>query len=61
MFSIESSDTGAINSQTVNTLSYNLSSVGAVGQYIDITFNGTYTNTTGTHTITGVAHVIRDN
>ena len=61
MFSIESSDTGAINVQTVNTLSYNLSSVGAVGQYIDITFNGTYTNTTGTHTITGVAHVIRDN
>lgn len=61
MFSIESSDTGAINVQTVNTLSYNLSSVGAVGQYIDITFNGTYTNSTGTHTITGVAHVIRDN
>ena len=61
MFSIESSDTGAINVQTVNTLSYNLSSVGAVGQYIDITFNGTYTNTTGTHTITGVAHVIRKN
>ena len=61
MFSIESSDTGAINVQTVNTLSYNLSSVGAVGQYIDITFNGTYTNTTGTHSITGVAHVIRDN
>jgi hypothetical protein len=61
MFSIESADTGAINAQTVNTVSYNLSSVGAIGQYIDITFNGTYTNTTGSHTITGVAHVIRDN
>jgi hypothetical protein len=61
MFSIESADTGGINVQTVNTISYNLSSVGAVGQYIDITFNGTYTNTTGSHSISGVAHVIRDN
>lgn len=61
LFSIESADIGAINVQTVNTVSYNLSSVGAIGQYIDITFNGTYTNTTGSHTITGVAHVIRDN
>jgi hypothetical protein len=61
MFSIESADTGAINVQTVNTVSYNLSSVGAVGQYIDITFNGTYNNSTGSHAITGVAHVIRDN
>ncbi len=52
---------GSINSQTPNTLSFNLSTVGAVGQYIDITFNGTYTNTTGSHSITGVAHVIRDN
>ena len=60
-FSIESADTGAINVQTVNTVSFNLSTVGAIGQYIDITFNGTYTNSTGTHTITGVAHVIRDN
>jgi hypothetical protein len=61
MFSISSADIGSINVQTVNTISFNLSSVGAVGQYIDITFNGTYTNTTGSHTITGVAHVIRDN
>lgn len=60
-FSIESADTGAINVQTVNTVSFNLSTVGAIGQYIDITFNGTYTNSTGSHTITGVAHVIRDN
>lgn len=60
-FSIESSDTGSINVQTINTVSFNLSAVGAIGQYIDITFNGTYTNSTGSHTITGVAHVIRDN
>lgn len=62
MFSInESTDIGPINVQTVNTVSFNLSAVGAIGQYIDITFNGTYTNSTGSHTITGVAHVIRDN
>ena len=61
MFSLSSADIGSINVQTVNTVSFNLSSVGAVGQYIDITFNGTYTNSTGSHTITGVAHVIRDN
>jgi hypothetical protein len=61
MFSIESADTGAINVKTTNTVSFNLSAVGAVGQFIDITFSGTYTNTTGTHSITGVAHVIRDN
>jgi len=61
MFSIESVETGSINIQTVNAVSFNLSSVGAIGQYIDITFNGTYTNSTGSHTINGVAHVIRDN
>lgn len=61
MFSIESAETGPINIQTVNAVSFNLSSVGAIGQYIDITFNGTYTNSTGSHTINGVAHVIRDN
>lgn len=60
-FSIQSPETGPINTQTVNAVSFNLSSVGAIGQYIDITFNGTYTNSTGTHTINGVAHVIRDN
>lgn len=61
MFSISAADIGSINVQTVNTVSFNLSTVGAVGQYIDITFNGTYTNTTGSHIINGVAHVIRDN
>ena len=58
---LESTDIGPINGQTVNEVSFNLSSVGSVGQYIDITFNGTYTNTTGSHTIIGIAHVIRDN
>ena len=59
-FSIESPETGGINIQTVNAVSFNLSSVGAIGQYIDITFNGTYTNSTGSHVINGVAHVVRD-
>jgi hypothetical protein len=61
LFSIESPETGSINIQTVNAVSFNLSSVGAIGQYIDITFNGTYTNSTGSHVINGVAHVVRDN
>ena len=60
-FSIFDPQIGSINSQTVNTISFNLSSVGQVGQFVDITFNGTYTNSTGSHTINGVAHVIRDN
>ncbi len=59
-FSIESPETGGINIQTVNAVSFNLSSVGSIGQYIDITFNGTYTNSTGSHVINGVAHVVRD-
>jgi len=37
----------SLDIQTINTVSFNLSSVGAVGQYIEITFNGTYTNSTG--------------
>ncbi|UUC44846.1 carboxypeptidase-like regulatory domain-containing protein [Flavobacterium cerinum] len=63
-FSIEGSGVGYISLQTPNTVSFNLSSFGSVGQYIDLTFNGTYTdnnNPAVTHTITGVAHVIRDN
>lgn len=60
IFSLESADIGGINVQIPNTVSYNLSSFGAIGQYIDITFNGSYTNGTGSHTITGTAHVIRD-
>ena len=56
----EKTGNDSIQASTVNTMSYNLSSVGAIGQYIDLTFNGTITNTTGSHTITGVVHVIND-
>ncbi|WP_298220966.1 hypothetical protein [Flavobacterium sp.] len=46
---------------TPNTIQFNLSQFGEVGQYLDLTFNGTYTDKTGTHSVTGVAHVRRDN
>lgn len=62
-FSIESPDIGGISSGTPNTIQFNLSSVGAIGDYIDMTFSGTYDDLQGTgvtHTITGTIHVLRD-
>ena len=61
VFSIDNYITGHIDSTIANSVQFNLSTFGAVGGYIDLTFNGIYTNLSGTHTITGVAHVIRDN
>lgn len=52
---------GSINALTPNNVVFNINSYAAIGQYVDITFNGTYTDTTGLHTITGTVHVIRDN
>ncbi|MGX7666775.1 hypothetical protein [Flavobacterium pedocola] len=61
-FSIEGQHVGVITNGVTNTVSFNLSAFGAVGQYIDMTFNGTYNDGAGVvHTINGVAHVIRDN
>jgi hypothetical protein len=60
-FSIEGSGVGYISSGTTNTIQFNLNQFGAVGQYIDMTFSGTFTDSNGLHTLTGVAHVIRDN
>ncbi len=50
-------------SQPVNiTATVNTNPLANVGDYIDITFGGTYTDTSGNiRTINGVAHVIRDN
>ncbi len=45
----------------INTMQFNLNSFGAVGEFIDMTFNGTYNDPVGTHTLTGIAHVIRNN
>jgi hypothetical protein len=44
-----------------NNVAYNLTSVGEIGEYIDINFNGTYEDYNGnTHTINGSIHVLRD-
>ena len=43
-----------------NTIVYNLENLGDVGEYIDITFSGTYDDNSGTHTIVGTVHVLRD-
>lgn len=58
-FSIEGSGVGYIG--PTGNIQFNLNQVGAVGQYIDMSFSGTFTNSTGLHTLTGVAHVIRNN
>lgn len=63
-FTIEGGSVGYISPQLPNTVLFNLNNFGAVGQYIDMNFSGTYTdvnNPAVTHTITGVVHVIRDN
>lgn len=52
---------GTIDSTVPNTMQFNLNNFGEIDEYIDLTFNGTYSNPIGTHTITGVAHVKRDN
>ena len=49
-------------SDTNNNIIYNLNALGAVGEYIDINFSGSYEDFQGLpHTITGVVHVLRDN
>ncbi len=54
---------GDIFPRPINTLSFNLSNYGAVGEYMDLAFNGTYLESvTGvSHTVTGVVHAFRDN
>jgi hypothetical protein len=47
---------------SMSNMTVNVSAYGAVGQYIDVTFYGTLTDSVGNPTpLTGVAHVIRDN
>lgn len=50
---------GAITSNNGN-LVVNITSFGAVGDYIDFTVNGTYTDNSGNHTFTATGHVKRD-
>jgi hypothetical protein len=49
-------------SNTNNNITYNLTSLGEIDEYIDINFSGSYEDFQGnSHTITGVVHVLRDN
>jgi len=50
---------GAITTNNGN-LVVNVTSFGAVGDYIDFTVNGTFTNSSGNHTFTATGHVKRD-
>jgi hypothetical protein len=51
-----------VNNSITNTLTFNLNSFGPVGAYVDVTFNGSYTDTSSVvHTITGSVHALRDN
>tara|TARA_R110002049_G_scaffold86338_6_gene219621 strand:- start:9667 stop:11478 length:1812 start_codon:yes stop_codon:yes gene_type:complete len=46
---------------TNNNIIFNLTTLGAAGEYIDINFSGAYEDYNGNpHTITGVVHVFRD-
>jgi hypothetical protein len=56
---------GYTGTGNVNTIIFQLNNFGAVGEYIDMTFSGTYqqfngSNTPVDRTVTGVVHVIRD-
>jgi hypothetical protein len=49
-----------INNSTPNTIVFNLNGYGPIGGYIDMTFNGTFTDTAAVvHTISGTVHVLR--
>lgn len=64
-FTMEFSNTpgsiGVIDTSVTNNVQFVVSQIGAIGGYIDMTFNGTYTNSSGSHTISGTVHAIRDN
>lgn len=48
-------------SSTNNNITYSLTALGEVGEYIDINFSGSYEDFQGNpHTITGIVHVLRD-
>lgn len=61
-FGIEGSDVGLID-QSSTSINFTLNSFGNVGDFVDVSFYGSYQSIIDnqTHTITGIAHVIRDN
>jgi len=48
-----------INADTPNSVIFHLNSFGAFGEYIDITFSGSFTATDGVHDISATVHVKR--
>jgi hypothetical protein len=48
-----------ITSQNSSNFGFNLTTVGPVNGFIDMTFSGNYGNSTGQHTISGAVHVRR--
>ncbi len=53
--------TTAINvNGTTNNILFKVNSFGAIGTYVDFTLNGTFVDSTGSHTLTGTGHVLRD-
>ncbi|CAM4302318.1 carboxypeptidase-like regulatory domain-containing protein [Flavobacterium terrigena] len=53
--------TTTVDYNVTNDLQFVVSQIGPIGGYIDMTINGTYTNSTGTHTLSATIHVFRDN
>lgn len=62
-FGMEFSTTTGVGSGlgNSNTVQFVISQLGSVGGYVDLTFNGTYVDSTGNHTLSGTIHVLRDN
>ena len=48
-------------SENNNNITYNVTALGNVGEYIDINFSGDYEDYNGnSHSISGIIHVLRD-
>ena len=59
--SIQCDNTVDINSTTQNTIQFNVTAFGPIGGFVDVTFNGTYTDTNNvSHTLSGQGHIRRD-
>ena len=60
-FMIEGSDLGLIDQSATNIV-FTINSLGNIGEFIDVSFSGSYIDYNNQNrTITGVAHVVRDN
>lgn len=51
-----------IDDSGLPNITFNLNSIGNIGEYIDMSFSGTYPDSSGNlHSISGIIHVLRDN